>query len=181
MKNHGRTTLAMLALSMGLLVGFPGHARAQWALEARVGSGIPTGELTDGPVAQTGGFAFAAEAMFAADPRMTFYGGISHESFNCDDCLSDLSSTGFQGGIKFNLGRDGLALPWVRGGLLLHDAERVGGDGGWGVGFDSGLGVDWKVAERLAVVPALRYAQYTVEGLTWSFLTLDLGLHVHLR
>ena len=181
MSDHRRSLVAGAVALAVALAAQPDVADAQLSLEGRIGSGIPTGEVTDAPFRQTGGLAFAAEAMWNLSPRMTFYGGVSRQSFNCDGCFSDLSSTGFQSGLKFLLSRDGQALPWVRGGLLLHDAEMAGDDSGWGLGFDSGVGVDWRVSPRFDVVPALRYAQYTTDDLTLGFLTIDLGLHVHVH
>lgn len=172
--------ISTAAVAAVTLLALPSGAAGQWSLEARLGSGIPTGEVTDAPFSQTAGLGFAAEAMYTTSPRLTLYGGVSRHSFNCDDCFTDVTSTGFQSGVKVNFGQNGRALPWARGGLLLHDLDSGSDTSGWGLGFDTGVGVDWRVSEPLSVVPALRYSSYTVEDLTLSYVTIDLGLHVHL-
>lgn len=173
--------IAALALAFGAAhLAMPSEATGQFSLEGRIGSSMPTGELTDDPgLNQTAGFSFAIDGMASLSNLVTAYAGVSRHGFNCADCPADVSTTGFNGGLKFILG-SGQALPWVRGGLLLHRASVEGSSNDWGVGVDAGAGIDWLVSPRLAVVPALRANSYGSGDLSLTYVTLDLGLHLHM-
>lgn len=165
-------------LAATLLV--PARAHGQdLSLEGRIGSSIPTGDLTDeaGP-SQTAGLSFAIEGMVTLGATTTAYAGVSHHAFNCDGCTSDVSSTGLNAGLKLLVG-DGRATPWLRGGLMLHRADLADVDEEWGLGVDAGVGVDWRVTRTLSVVPALRLNSYGIDPLTLTYVTVDLGLHLH--
>lgn len=177
MKTHTRT-LTSLALATALLA-IPSVADAQLSLEGRVGSSIPVGDLADDAVfAQTAGLSFAAEGMLSLSERATAYAGVSRHDFNCDGCSVDVSTMGFNTGIKLLLG-SGNALPWVRGGLMIHRPEVGDVDGDWEVGVDTGVGVDWRVNRSFSIVPAARLNSYSSGDASITFATLDLGLHFH--
>jgi hypothetical protein len=171
-----------IMLSLGLaatLVATPSEASAQLSFEGRVGSAIPTGELTNEPgLDQTAGFSFAVDGMVGLNDLTTVYAGVSRQSFNCDGCSTDVSTTGFNGGLKLILG-SGVALPWVRGGLMLHRAEIDASSNDWGLGVDAGVGIDWRVSPAISVVPALRVNSYGSGPLSLTYVTLDMGLHIH--
>lgn len=176
-----RRTLWSITLAAVATAGAAAPAAAQWALEGRVGSALPTGELTTSPAPnQTAGLSFAADAMYSFSPRWTGYLGASRQSFNCDGCTTDVDDVGVNGGLKYILNRDDDALFWVRGGLLANRASVDGVNNEWGVGVDSGIGVDWRVNHRFAVVPALRVSSYNSGALSLTYFTMDLGLHLHL-
>lgn len=169
-------TVALLVLLSVFCL--PSPASGQWSLEGRVGVALPSGELAD-EADQTAGPSFALEAMYTARPDITIYGGGSLQSFNCDGCPDDVRSMGVQGGVKFLFPAEGSLKPWVRGGILVHRADVDGDDANWGVGVDTGLGVDWIVHPRTAVVPAVRLNAYEADGLSLRYFTLDLGVHLH--
>ncbi len=175
-----RTFSIGLALALATtLVAMPSEAAAQFSFEGRVGSSIPTGELTDDPgLNQTAGFSFAVDGMLSLSDLTTAYAGVSHQSFNCDGCPADVSSTGLNAGVKLILG-DEPALPWIRGGLMLHRASIEGDSNDWGLGVDAGVGIDWLVTPMISVVPALRLNTYGSGDLSLTYMTVDLGLHVH--
>ena len=177
MKNASVTLT--LAAALAALLTLPVPADAQFSVEGRIGSSIPVGDLADDAVlSQTAGLSFAAEGMLNFSERATAYAGVSTHQFNCDGCDTDVSTTGFNGGIKLILG-EGNALPWVRGGLMIHKPEVGVAEGDWEVGFDTGVGVDWMVRPNLGVVPAVRLNSYGSGDATLTFATIDLGLHYH--
>lgn len=126
--------IAALALAFGAAhLAMPSEATGQLSLEGRIGSSMPTGELTNDPgLNQTAGFSFAVDGMASLSDLMTAYAGVSRHAFNCSDCP------------------------------------------------DAGAGIDWLVSPRLAVVPALRANSYGSGDLSLTYLTVDLGLHLHL-
>lgn len=168
---------ALVAASTFFVLGAT-PASAQWSIEGRLGATLPTGDLTE-PLEQTGGLAVAADLMYTFRPNVTFYGGIGHHRFNCDGCDANLTTTGLDAGLKYLFGPADDAIPWIRGGLLYHKPEIEGGDGDWGLGFDSGIGIDWRVSHQVVLVPALRYNSYSSNDATLSWFTIDLGLHLH--
>jgi hypothetical protein len=165
-----------LVLAVSLLV--PAVAAGQLSLEGRLGATMPTGDLTD--LDQTAGLAFAAEIQYTVQRNLTLYGGLGHHRFTCDGCDDDFSTTGLAGGAKLILGASGRALPWIRGGLMVHRPSVDGDAGDWGVGLDSGVGIDWNVAPSFYLVPALRFNTYSSEDIGLSYFTIDLGVHLHL-
>ncbi|MDX1647545.1 MAG: hypothetical protein R3304_10410 [Longimicrobiales bacterium] len=174
---HSMTWTAAL-LTVSALTFHASPAAAQLSLEGRIGSVIPVGELSD-EGGQTAGLGFAAEAMFSFSDRATAYAGVSRHDFNGEDGAADISSTGFNGGVKFLLG-EGNAIPWVRGGLMIHKPDFGPGEGDWEAGLDTGVGVDWMVRPNIGIVPALRFNTYSSADVSLQFISLDLGLHLHL-
>lgn len=165
-----------LVLAVSLLA--PAAAAGQLALEGRLGATMPVGDLSD--LDQTAGLAFSAEIQYNVKRNLTLYGGLGHHRFTCDGCDDPYSTTGLVGGAKLILGADGGALPWIRGGLMVHRPSVDGDAGDWGVGLDSGVGIDWSVAPRIYLVPALRFNTYTSGNVGLSYFTIDLGVHLHL-
>lgn len=154
---------------------------AQWSLEGRVGSAIPVGELTDDPgPSQTAGLSVAGGAMYTFNPSFSVYGEVSGQWFNCDGCATDVKSWGIDGGLKYLLSQQGSALPWIRAGLAYQQVSVENGDGEWGVGLDTGVGIDWMLSDQFALVPALRFDTYSADDFTVSYVTIDLGAHWHL-
>jgi hypothetical protein len=169
----------ILACSLTLVTALP--AAGQWSLEGRVGSAMPAGELTHEPTPnQTAGLSFAADLMYNFGSNVTVYGGASRQAFNCQGCTTDVVSAGFDGGMKFLFSTNGPATPWARGGLVLSRSSIDGVDHDWGFGVDSGIGVDWRLNPRVSAVPALRLNSYSSGPLSLTYVTMDLGLHLHL-
>lgn len=174
--------LLPLAFAVGTLtLASPPALSAQWSLEGRAGAAIPVGELTDDPGPnQTAGIALAGGAMYTFRNSLSAYVEGSWQQFNCDGCDTDVESWGFDGGLKYVLAESDTAFPWVRAGLTLQQASAGDADGEWGVGLDSGVGIDWLLTERFALVPAIRFDLYEADELTVSYVTIDLGAHFHL-
>jgi hypothetical protein len=174
------TTIVALASACALTLATADHAAGQWSVEGRIGAAVPTGELAEEPVPnQSTGFSFAADAMYTFRQNVSLYAGASRETFSCDGCTEDVTSAGLDGGLKYLFSVDGPAIPWVRGGLLLHRASVDGVDSDWGLGVDSGVGLDWVVNPRVAIVPAVRLKSYNSGELSLTFVTVDLGVHLH--
>jgi opacity protein-like surface antigen len=170
------------AVAVALCVLTPRGAEAQgtpWSVEGRLGSTIPTGDLSDDALNQTAGMSFGADLMYTLNPNFTVFGGVGHHRFNCDGCETDVSSTGVDGGLKLLVGADGRAMPWLRAGLLVHQPKIEDAEGDWNAGLDSGVGIDWLVTDEFTLVPALRYNTYGTESVTLSYFTIDLGGHLH--
>lgn len=182
MDTRSRTTAtAVLALALTGLSPLAAEAQAErWSIEGRIGATLPTGDLTEGPGSQTAGLAFAADLMYTLNTNFTLYGGFGHHRFNCDGCNSDISTTGLDAGAKFLFGSNEDAMPWVRGGLIVHKPEVEGLDGEWNLGLDTGVGIDWRVSHAVTLVPALRFNTYDGDGATFSWFTIDLGAHFHI-
>lgn len=171
-------SFSLVAAAALALAGAPEAAQSQLALEARLGATMPTGDLSD--FDQTAGLGFAGELMYTVQRNLTLYGGLGHHRFTCDGCDEDFSSTGLQAGAKLILGQSESAFPWVRAGLMLHRPSVDGDSGDWGVGLDSGIGIDWNVGPSFYLVPALRFNTYSSEDIGLSYFTIDLGAHFHL-
>lgn len=178
--SHRRATILSGLVAVGLLATSPGASEAQYSFEGRIGVTFPTGELSDAPgLNQSSGYSFAADAFWLFAPRYEAYGGLSRQSFSCDGCPTDVDTFGADAGVKFYLTPDGFALPWIRGGLMLHKASVEGEGNDWGVGVDTGLGVDWRVSPQLSLVPAIRLNSYGSGPLSLTYFTGDLGLQIH--
>lgn len=178
--NTGRRGIITLVTGLLLIGGFD-DAAAQWSVEGRVGSAMPSGELTESSgLNQTAGPAFAADATYAFNSMFAAYGGIARQRFNCEGCTTDVATTGFDGGVKVRFGSDGSATPWVRGGLMLHQPAVNGVSRDWGFGIGSAIGIDWLVDPRISVVPALRLNSYNSGGLSLTYVMIDAGLNVRL-
>jgi hypothetical protein len=173
-------TKALLAAAVVAGITIPQSVSAQFSFEGRIGTSLPSGELTnDATYNQTGGFSFAVDGMYTFTTNLTAYAGASRQSFHCDGCPTDVSTAGFDGGLKYLFNSSGSATPWVRAGLLLHKASVEGVDSDWGLGVDSGVGLDWAIRPGIALVPAFRANSYSSGPVSLTYVTLDLGLHIH--
>jgi len=176
-----RTRDAFTLVAGLLLMAAPGSATAQWSVEGRVGSAMPSGELTDASgLNQTAGPAFAADATYAFNSTWSAYGGLGRQRFNCNDCSTDVSTTGFDGGVKVRFGSSGTATPWLRGGFMLHQPAVDGVSRDWGLGVGSAVGIDWLLNPQISIVPALRFNSYGSGPLSLSYVMIDAGLNVRL-
>lgn len=176
-----RNALLMAVAVLGVLAATRAEAQERrWSIEGRIGSALPTGDLTDGGMDQTAGMSFAADLMYTLQPNLTIFGGAGHQSFNCDGCDTDVSTTGLDGGMKFLFGSNERAMPWMRAGLMVARPEIGDAEGDWNAGLDSGVGIDWLVTDQFVLVPAVRYNRYAAnDNLTLSYVTIDLGGHLH--
>lgn len=173
--------LLALVVALGFVFTImPQGAAAQWSVEGRLGAAIPVGDLTDDPgLNQTAGLGAAGALMYTFHPSFTAYGEASAQWFTCDGCDTDANNWGIDGGLKYLLVEQGSASPWIRAGVAVQQVSVGDADGEWGVGLDSGIGIDWLLTDQLALVPAVRFDTYSADDLTVSYFTIDLGAHWH--
>ncbi len=187
------------ALGVLSLPADPISAQSGPAVEIRGGLNLPLGEFSDSPgVAAESDAGFAVDLIVPVNPRFSAYGGVARDLFGCEGCggSDKLRTTGLEAGVKFLFRREGSVLPWVRAGAVYHKLTihiaGVEGDSDWGLGFQAAAGADIPLGEVLSFSPALRYQTYAAEfqpfGLDFlasrndvSFLSLDFGVHIHLR
>jgi hypothetical protein len=175
-----RNVLPVAAAMMLSLIAARADAQTgRWSVEGRIGSTLPTGDLTSAAYNQTSGMAISADLMHTLRPNVSLFGGVGHHRFDCSGCSRDVSSTGVNGGVKFLLESNGRTVPWMRAGVAVNRAEVGNETGEWSPGLDSGVGVDWSLNDRITLVPALRYNRYSDEALTLSYFTIDVGGHMH--
>jgi hypothetical protein len=202
-ENTMRRFLALSFLStLATLLLPPNQALAQSrpALEIRGGINRPVGDFS-GPPGVNGEslFGLGADLIVPVRPQLSIYVGASREVFGCETCVGDdeFLSTGLEGGGKLLLNLPASpVLPWLKVGATFQRAtiraDGVEADSDWGLGFQGAVGADIPLGNVLSFAPALRYQTYTARfgptGLGFleaendvSFISLDLGLHIHLR
>lgn len=175
---HRKRKRVVLTLAgIVLAASVPSRVTAQLSVEGRVGGSFPSGELSDDPgLNQSLGVSIALEAMYHATPNVALYAGGSRQSFHCDDCPADVTTSGFVAGVKYVF--PGTALDtWLRGGVMLHRASIDGDSQDWGAGVDAGLGVDIAIRPSMSIVPAVRLNSYGSGPLSLTYVTFDLGIN----
>ena len=186
MKSHRSLGLASLLLIVAGAAPLNAQVEHPWSLEARVGAVLPTGDISDND--ETAGPLVGADIMYAFGPRGSVYAGGQWYRFGCDgpECTADRVGRGLDAGLKLVFSRPSRSvLPWVRGGVLLHQADIDGADSDWAPGFEAAVGLDVTVDDRFALVPAIRFMGYEAEfaqpedDATMRFFSIDLGGHIH--
>jgi len=164
--------------TIGLVMLMPSRTAAQVSIEGRVGGSLPIGELSDDPgLNQSVGIGFGLDVMYRVAPNVALYAGGSRHSFNCDDCPADVTTSGIVGGVKYLFPGGGPTTVWIRGGAMAHRASVDGDAQDWGIGVDSGLGVDIAVRRSISLVPAVRVNSYGSGPVSLTYITLDLGIN----
>lgn len=178
-----RNTLAIIAVGVSLLMAAPATAQeSPFSLEARTGVTFPMGNLSDAGAESD--LLFGLDAYLSVNPMFSLYGGYAYHRFTCDACADDVTASGPRLGLKALLYTPGDALPWVRAGATFNQATGLAeGSSDRTLGVELGAGIDYQVAQRLSIVPALRYETFSTNFAgaeeSLSYLTLDLGLHLH--
>jgi hypothetical protein len=175
--------LPTLLIASALVVAPLSAQSRNVSLEGRVGTSIPVGDLSDGGAES--GLLAEGELIFTPSLNLSVFAGLGMHTFNCegeDEC-EEFSSRGLHGGLKYLFGRSGTATPWLRGGLMLHEAEVGETDSGFSLGFEGGGGIDLALTPRFSLTPALRYHQYEADfgasSIDMSWVSLALGAHFH--
>jgi hypothetical protein len=168
----------MSLATIGLSMSMPAPTTGQVSIEGRVGGSLPIGELSDDPgLNQSVGIGFGLDVMYRAAPNVSLYLGGSRHSFNCDDCPADVTTSGIVGGVKYLFPGGGPTTVWLRGGAIAHRASVDGAAQDWGIGVDSGLGVDVAVRRSISLVPAIRLNSYGSGPVSLTYVTFDLGIN----
>lgn len=151
------------------------------SLEGRLGTTFPTGELSD--LGAESGLLAEGEILYTPSVNFSLFGGIGIHTFNCEEDCDNISTRGLHAGAKYLFGQSRKAMPWVRGALMLHDADAGESTADMGLGYSLGGGIDLAVSEHFTLSPSLRYHQYDADFgssiVDMSWLSLALGAHYH--
>lgn len=191
------------ALAAFAALGIAGSASAQslpLALEIRGGLPFPTGELNDvgedigdglGP-----GYTVGGSLTLDVAPNIGVYGGYTFTHFQVEDFEGiGLNTDGFEGGLRLAFPTTTGLGPWVKGGVVYHDAEIVYDEDVQTdpndidvsenqLGFEVGGGVEVRLGQRLSFTPGVSYVRFnTDEGFgdrDVSYIKGDVGLRLRL-
>jgi len=179
-KMLGRIAILTLAITAGGATAGAAQS-SRWSAEGRLNVTVPTGDLSD--MQAESGLGVGADVFYTFIPNMSAFAGLSRHAFNCTGC-PDITSTGLDAGVKFVFGSTRRAMPWARGGIMLHKADFGDVESDRTLGAEIGAGIDLRVADRLYIVPALRFHTYPADlpggsEVDMKYLTIGLGGHVH--
>jgi opacity protein-like surface antigen len=141
------------------------------AIEVRGGAYIPTGDFAEGVGT---GFGLGGIVSYRVIPALDIYAGYSWQSFPIDDDEEfddvdiDIEDSGFAVGVRFEVPAAANLGPWIRAGLILHQAKFSGSDGSVSVSFTSdrtaglelGGGVAIPVTPNLSITPGVSFRTY---------------------
>ena len=175
MSSNGRVFFSMIAAA-ALLTAAPAAAQhSPFSLELRSGVTFPTGDLSDAGI--EAGPLFGLD-VFAVDRALSVYGGWGYHQFS-----DDVTASGPRLGLKAIFRTPGYATPWIRAGATFNEADGSGGSSDRELGLEAGAGLDYELSDRVSLTPAARYHTFSPDfgagSSTFSYLTLDLGVHLH--
>jgi len=182
------TRMVSTGLVVGGLLASAAPARSQEreiSVEGRTGVTFPVGDLAD--VGAESGLLLGADVLYPVRRRISIYGGLEYDRFNCSSC-ADVATTGLRGGVSLRFPMPGDAVPWVRGGVTVNRAKGLepapGRSSGWRPGLELGGGVDYALTPRFSLEPSARFQSFSTNvgtpGLTMTYFTLDLGARLGL-
>lgn len=176
MSSNGRVFFSLIAVA-ALLTAAPAAAQdSPFSVELRSGVTFPTGDLSDDGIES--GPIFGVDVLFAVDRALSVYGGWGYHQFS-----DDVTASGPRLGLKAIFHTPGYATPWVRAGATFNEADVSGGSADREIGLEAGAGLDYELSDRVSVTPAARYHTFSPDfgagSYTFSYLTLDLGVHLH--
>jgi hypothetical protein len=141
---------------------------SDFSLGGRVLVARPVGERGEGLDAGTG---FGFDVGYELRPGLVVYAGFSRTVFPLADAAdeADRVDSGLDAGVLTTSRIGGVPL-WLRGGVVLHEAEThlaSGGgdgldDGESGPGLESGFGLALRLGRRLLLLPGVAYTAYPV-------------------
>jgi hypothetical protein len=179
-----RGLAAAFALACAAAVAPDAHA--QLALEARGGIVTPQDAFTE-DVAVDGGYSTEVSLTVGVMPRVGVYGAWQQAKFDRDDSSESIvRSEGWAVGVRVNVPTPVIPIdPWIRAGLVTHELEagglEGGGDRGLGVEVAGGLRVG--VGSRAALTPGVSWTRYSFDGeaatdgeVNVQYLRVDVGL-----
>ena len=165
-----RIALAVLAL---LTVSASSAALAQdrWQFDVRGGAAFATEDI--GATDLGTGFGFEATVGYRLQPHLSLYAGWDWHRFPSDNSLAgadtDFEETGYAFGLLFEhpLGQsEAVALQVRAGGTYNHiEVENSVGDliadSGHGLGYEGGMGLAVRRADRWRLTPGFRFRSVT--------------------
>ena len=195
-------SIKVLAVAAALL-GTTQAASAQtpsFALDVRGGYAIPTGEWNEEDTFKNG-FGFGANVIAMVTPQIGVYAGWETFSFDVEEdepgVEADATDAGFRAGVTLSvpMAQYPTITPVLEAGVL-YNSLTIGASGEGAsidiesddaLGFEAGAGVSFNVAERVSVVPMVRYRQHEVtfpdisdQSETVSYVVVGVALRVRL-
>lgn len=172
-----RNSLAGVVVAAALFAAAPAAAQGSpFSLEARTGVTLPQGDLED--TGADSGILFGLDGFWTVDPALSIYAGWGYHQFS-----ADRSASGPRLGLKALFQTPGDATPWIRAGATFNAADSPEGTADRAAGLEGGAGIDFALSPRVSITPAARFhtfpADFGVVEMQYSYLSLDLGLHVH--
>jgi opacity protein-like surface antigen len=198
-----RNLIAIAAAFVVVTLALPDTAHSQvpgLGIEITSGWSIPTGDFADGP---DGGWIYGIGATYRVLSRLDVYGGYTHVDHGSDEWRSPLggeemwdvgvATDAFRLGARYLIPLTGFQ-PWIGAGVHTSQSEftfSAGGDtGGMTMdrrpGWEVGAGAYVGLADRISLVPAVRYSShplrhtdaqgFTYDGDDVTYIALELGL-----
>lgn len=167
--------LAVAAALLGTVQAAPAQTPS-FALDVRGGYAIPTGDWNEDDTFDNG-LGFGANVIAMVTPQIGVYAGWETFSFDVEEdepgVEADATDAGFRAGVTLSvpMARYPTITPVLEAGVLYNTLEISASGGGASIdfeseeslGFEAGLGVSFNVADRVSVVPMVRYRQHEVE------------------
>lgn len=165
-------SLAVLVLAWLWLPSAGGAQTAPLTYQLRMGASIPLGDLREPGETWAGelgeDYSFGMNFAYAFRWYAAAYAGFSQHRFSCrvTGCgrNTDLTATGFDGGIRWIFG-SGRIIPVIRTGAVTYRMEGSVPDAGGtqritsrrGVGVEGGMGLSIRLSRRVVISPGVRY------------------------
>lgn len=181
---HSRGLAAAFALACAVAVAPSAHA--QLALEARGGIVTPQDAFTDDVVAD-GGYSTEVSLTVGFMPFLGVYGAWQQAKFDReDDSESIVRDQGWAVGVRVSVPVPVVPIdPWIRAGLVTHEIEAGGLEGGGdrGLGLEVAGGLRVPLGSRVALTPGVGWTRYAFDDETVAdgevnvqYLRVDVGL-----
>jgi opacity protein-like surface antigen len=170
-------SIKVLTLAAALLGTFQAaSAQTTFALDVRGGYAIPTGDWNEDDTFENG-LGFGANVIAMVTPQVGVYAGWETFSFDVEEdepgVEADATDAGFRAGVTLSvpMAQYPTITPVLEAGVLYNTLEISASGGGASIdfeseeslGFEAGLGASFNVADRVSVVPMVRYRQHEVE------------------
>lgn len=174
------------AFALVLAAAFAPAARAQLAIEARGGIATPGDAMTE-DVPADGGYATEVSVTVGALPFVSLYGAWQKVEFGREGSEgSVITDEGWVGGLRVGVPTPFIPIdPWIRAGVLTHELEAGGLEGGGdrGVGVEVGGGLRFRVGSHASLTPGVTWTRYSfgddnvADGkVNVEYLRVDVGL-----
>jgi len=179
-----RGLAAALALACAAIAAPPAHA--QLAIEARAGIATPRDAFSN-DVDADGGYSTEVSLTVGTLPFVGLYGAWQQVKFDRDgNGESVVTDQGWTGGVRVSVPTPFIPIdPWIRAGIVAHELEAGGLEGGGdsGVGVEVAGGLRVQVGSRIALTPGVSWTRYGFDDETVTdgrvnveYLRVDVGV-----
>jgi hypothetical protein len=177
-----------LALALAC-AAVPSAARAQLlSAEVRGGIVLPR-DAFSGDVDADGGYSTEISLTFGVLPFVGVYGAWQRAEFDREGTESSvITDEGWGAGVRVNVPTPLIPIdPWIRAGVVVHELEAGGLNGGGdrGVGTELAGGLRFGVGRGLALTPGVTWTRYGFDDdslpdgeVSVEYLRVDVGLRV---